>query len=155
MAKLKYGSFYFSTPAATVLAAATPLKAAGTTTELTSYEFTHTDNRLTYNGVIARDFFVHAELSITKEIATESLLTLHIAKNGVPVTGLNKQFSVGPVILDSGGTPHEIAGTQRPPVSVSGALSLSGGDYVEVWVETDTGDDITVQDGTVYTKVLG
>ena len=83
MAKLSYGSFYVSSSALTALSAATPAKAAGTTTagELPADgQFTHTSNRLTYAGTVTRDFGVTAWAAITKASGTQSKITVHIYK---------------------------------------------------------------------------
>lgn len=142
MARLTYGGFYFSTPAATTLGAATPAKAAGSTTALQLGDFTHSDNRLTYEATVTRDFEVMAAISLTKASGSASVASLLVAKNGSPVTGLRVDRSC----------PED---TDERLLVVVGNLSLTEDDYVELFLETDTGDDLTVESGVMTCKVIG
>ena len=129
-----HGEVYFSTPAATVLAAATPAKAAGTTTGLHIHGFTHTDNRLTYNGVASHDFLINATTTLTKAGGGATIGHIYIAKNGVVEPGLEIRQSMA-------GSTDQVA------MAIFGTVELATNDYVELWLSTDDGDDMTVQLG--------
>jgi hypothetical protein len=130
------GSCYVSTPASTTLAAATAAKASGTTTAGTLGNFTMpADNRLTYTGTATRDFLVSASISAAKAAGTTSLVELHIAKNGTVVTGANVRL--------------QVAATDEFQMSLVWPVSLATNDYVEIFLKDDTGDDITVNRGTL------
>ncbi len=128
-----HGDYYFSTPAATANESGTPIKAAGTTTSIDLVGFAHANNRLTYIGQTTRDFTVKLTVSFTAASATTG--TIHIATSGSVVTGLN----LSEVITNN----SELAW------SLIGSVTLATNGYVELWVETDDGDDITIQAGTV------
>jgi hypothetical protein len=129
------GSLYISTPAATTLAAATPTKAAGTTTAGTVARFTHADNRLTYTGTPTRDFRVSLSVSGAKAAGTTSLVTLYLAKNGTAITGANTRL--------------QVPATDEFNMSLDFAASLATNDYLEIFIATDTGDDVTLNRGTL------
>lgn len=141
MAKLVFASLYFSTPAATTLSAATPAKAAGTTTKMKTAEFTHTTGRLTHNGLNARTFNVLATLTLSKAAGTASAVTMSIRKNAAAVTGARVNLT--------------IADTAEHAVALAAQIDMATNDYLEIWLETDTGDDITVEDGTLVVSVAG
>ena len=143
MAKLTYGSLYFSTPVATVLAAATPLKALGTTTDMQMGDFSSTgNNRLVYGGATTRVFEVTFCGSVTKGGGGSTASSYYIYKNGTLVTGA----SVGRTIANA---------ADEGAFAVMCHVSLANTDYVELWVETDTGDDLTIQAGVLSARVLG
>jgi len=141
MAKLSYGSFTFTTPAATTLAAATPAKAAGTTTAGQLGEFTHVaDNRLRYDGLVERAFAVFVSLALLKGAGGNTQATVHVYKNGVSAGSL--AFTI-------------TNATDDLPLTWCGTILLDTNDYVELWLETDTGDDLTVRSGSMLVSVLG
>ena len=129
-----HGEIYWSTPAATTLTAATAAKAAGTTTGLHLHGFTHTDNRLTYNGIAGHDFLVNCSTTLTKAGGGATIGHIYIAINGVPETGLEIRQSLA-------NNSDEVA------MAIFGTVELTTSDYVELWVETDDGDNITVELG--------
>lgn len=137
---LSYGGYYFSAAIETPLTAATPAKALGTTTSGSLLAFTHTGNRLTFTGLIPRTFAIMATCSISSSGATNS--KVHFYKNGSPLAGATIERKV-----TTGGDIGAIA--------VMGIASLSTNDYVEMWLETDDGNSLTIEYGCVATMVLG
>ncbi len=129
------GAIYWATPAATSNGVATPIKCAGTTAaQGTALSVTQaTTNRLTYTGVATRNFKVTATVGLSAAAATNG--KLHLYKNGSLITGSTI--------------------TRVLPISDIGAMaihalvSLAPTDYVELWCETDDGDDITIQNGVL------
>lgn len=129
------GAIYFATPAATANAAATPIKCAGTTAaQGTPVKVTQaTTNRLTYTGAPTRNFAVHATVGLSSAAATNA--TVYLYKNGSLITGST--------------ITKTIAGTATDPFAIHALVSLAATDYVELWCETDDGDDITIQNGVL------
>ncbi|GAH05979.1 unnamed protein product [marine sediment metagenome] len=143
MAKLSYGSCYFSTPASTTLSAGTPVKAAGTTTTMQLGDFTHSgSNRLTYTGVTARVFNVAFAGSVTKGSGGSTLAEMYLYKNGTLIPGAD----VLRLIANA---------SDEGAAAVMCQVSLTTNDYVELWIETDTGDDLTIEAGVLSANVLG
>jgi hypothetical protein len=129
------GAIYFATPAATSNVAATPIKCAGTTAaQGTALRVTQaTTNRLTYTGVPTRNFSVEVTVSLSAAAATNG--KLHLYKNGSLITGAT--ISRVLPISDIGA------------MAVHALVSLATNDYVELWCETDDGDDITITEGVL------
>jgi len=129
------GAIYFATPAATANGIATPIKCAGTTAaQGTAVKVTQaTTNRLTYTGVPTRDFKVEATISLSAAAATNG--KIHIYKNGSPITGATIARVLP--IADVGA------------MAIHAYVSLATNDYVELWCETDDGDDITITNGVL------
>lgn len=127
------GAIYFATPAATSNEANVAIKCAGTTAaqEAAFLVTQATTNRLTYTGNRTRTFMVTATVSLSAAAATNG--KLHIYKDGALVTGATIRRVL--------------------PISDVGAMalhclaSLATNSYVELWCETDDGDDITIQNG--------
>jgi hypothetical protein len=144
MAKLTFGSCYFSTSAPTTLdsPAGTPVKAAGTTTAMLLEGFTHTDNRLTNTGVV-RTYEVRFDGSVSKGGSQQDTQTVsRIFVNGLLVTGI--------------GTARTIDNADDVGAfSVSGQVSLDTNDYIELWLETNDGYSLTVEAGVLSAKVIG
>ena len=137
------GSCYFSTPAATSNVAATPIKAAGTTTTMELTGFTSPlDNRLTYIDTEPVVFEVMFTGSVIKGGGGATESSMFIYKNGVAVPGAHIERTI-PSSTDTGA------------FAVSCQISLVTNDYVELWCETDTGDDVTVQAGVLSVKAVG
>jgi len=134
-----HGSLYWVTNVDTTTVADTPIKALGGTNGANCFGFSHSDNRLTYTGNVGRVFLVNATFSVSASGATNS--TMHIAKNGeIAVSGIKRKIGTGG---DIG------AGS----VAVLGKLKK--GDYIELWVETDDGDDLTIEAGIITVTVAG
>jgi len=143
MAKLVYGSLAFSTPAETTLAAATPTKASGTTTALVMGDFTMSaDNRLRYDGVTTRDFEVEISVSLSKASGGATNAMVHIHKNDVhdPLLTIERTLA----------NTSDIGA-----LGLSVALTLEQNDYVEIWLETTNGDNLTIEKGQMVVSVLG
>lgn len=134
------GSLYFSSSSTTSLSAATPAKAAGTTTAGTLTNFTMpSDNRLTYTGTTTRTFLVIATISATKSPGSASLVRLHLAKGGSVITGATTRATV--------------SASDEVQLHVSYPVSLATNEYVEIFLEDDTGDDVTINAGTLSATV--
>jgi hypothetical protein len=132
-----HGTMYFSTPAATTLAAATPAKASGTTTSQSLAGFTMpANNRLTYTGTVTRHFHVGVNAGVTKAGGGATVGTMSIAKNGTVETGSKVTVTVQNT-------------SDKQHMSTTWALDLATNDYIEVFLESDTGDDITIETSTV------
>ena len=133
-----YAALYFSASALTTLTAATPAKAAGTTAaQEASLNFTvGTSNRLTYTGVNAHEFHVSLSVGITKSAGGSTTGSHHLYKNGSLVTGatINRTYANA---------------TDAGAVTLIAHVSLATDDYIELWLETDSGDDLTVNDGVI------
>jgi hypothetical protein len=142
MGVLTYGAMAFTgTAVTTILDLATPLKALGSTTAGELGEFTMPlDNRLTYIGTIERAFGVLVSVSALKINGNSALATFHIAKNGAIVNlSIDRTFKNN---LNTGN------------ILIAGTVRLAENDYVELWVETDNGGDLTVEDACVVVSVL-
>jgi hypothetical protein len=130
------GAIYWATPAATANETDTPIKCAGTTAaQGTAYLVTQaTTNRLTYTGNRTRTFAVIATVGISAA-ATTTTGKLHIYKGGSPVTGstITRFFSNS----DTGA------------IAISCIVELATNEYVELWCETNDGDDLTIQNGVL------
>ena len=137
---LTFGSFYFSTPAGTTLSTSTPAKASGTTSSISLSGFTHTSNRLTYTAATTRTFHALATISMSSSGATNSIV--HLYKDGTLITGSSIERKIS-----TGGDIGAIA--------VSVTVSMAQNEYVEIWLENDDGDTMTIEAGTLVIKVLG
>ena len=143
--KLTFAGTYFSTPAETTLVAATPAKAAGTTTFSTlSQGFTQTaNNRVQLDaGQTTRTYRVTANLAVSKAGGGATEGSFYIAKNGT-VDAASKMIRTLANTSDVGS------------IIVTGIEELAAGDYIEVWLETDTGDNLTVVAGGIGCGVVG
>jgi hypothetical protein len=153
MAKLSYGALFVSSPSATTLGAATPAKAAGTTTALELGDFTHADNRLTYTQATTRDFLFALNATLVKAAGSDSVVTLHVYKNGSTSVISEPYDLTRDIVLDQDGNVHNDDIPIR--LSLTGTVELAQNDYLEVWLETDTGDDVTLQVAQMTVKVAG
>lgn len=139
--QIPYGSLYFSSSSATTLSAATPAKAAGTTAEMLSQDFTaSTSNRLTYDGTTTLNFKVSASLSASSVAGAETL-DFYIYKNGTVVTGSQIQ--------------RKVSNNDVGAVSLECIVSLATDDYVEIWVESLGGDNVVIDYGCVTASLVG
>jgi hypothetical protein len=129
------GGIYWATPAATSNAAATPIKCAGTTAaQGTAVKVTQaTTNRLTYTGGPTRNFKAESTVSISAAAATNG--KLHLYKNGSLITGAT--------------IVRAFADTAITTMAIHALVSLAATDYLELWCETDDGDDLTIQNGVL------
>jgi hypothetical protein len=132
-----YGSLYWSVPASTTLAAATPAKFAGTTVAGALSNFTMpSNNRLKYTGTSTVVVRVDLNLSVKKGAGSSSVLQIPLYKNGAVVA--NKLIT--------------LTGTDYQDVGLTWFVPMSTNDYIESWGQTDTGDDVTVYGGTMVVQ---
>lgn len=143
MSKLSFGSYYFSTPAVTTLSASTPALAAGTTTVGAEADFTGAaTNRTTYTQATTRTFKVQFTGSVSKGGGGSTEALAYLYKTGNPIAGA---VSVRTVANPS----------DNGAFSVSALTTLGTGDYIELWLETDSGDDLTIEAGTMTVHSIG
>jgi len=137
--RVRGGSMYVSTAIETVISTIdTPTKALGTTTLVTpAYDFTMpADNRMRYDGVADVLATVQCGISITAAANSQDT-TMHIAKNGTVITSSAAQRKIG-------------TGADVGRAAVGAQLVLTTNDYVEVWLENNTGTaNITVENLTM------
>ena len=137
-AALTYGGFYFSTPASTTLSAATPAKAAGTTTALPVNGFTHTaSNKITYDGATTRTFMVQASVCFTTATAAPETCFIYLYKDGSLIPGADIERKV---------STNDVG---------AALVTLATDEYVELYVETTGGDNLTIDSGSVTVRVAG
>lgn len=136
---MAFGGMYISSSATTTLTAATPAKAAGTTSSMGLNSFSHASNKLTYTGTVTRTFNIVAALSVSA--ASAETMTFFIYKNGAPITGAE---------IDRKASNNDIGA-----VVVSALVSLATNDYIEVWLESLGGADLTLDYGQVIARVAG
>lgn len=120
--------------ATTISATGTPVKVAGTTTEISiSQRFTvTTTNRATYAGAIDRDFKATVICSVSSGNGHQ--IGIYIAKNGTELNESETYVTTNASGRLENGTCHVVTG-------------LSNEDYLEVFVENNTAiTDITVED---------
>ena len=143
MALLTYGSCYVSTAVITSLAAATPQKAAGTTTAMKLAGFTSpVSNRLTYTDATTRDF--------------EIMFTGSCFKGGGGDAQLEILLHHGVSAIPGAVTLRTIASaTDNGAFAVSAQVTLAQNEYVELWLKSNTINDITISQGVLSAKVLG
>ncbi len=130
----------WTTPAATTLGVATAAKAAGTTTldgrqsPTRGVVFTMpANNRLTYGGPTTRNFRVAFWAPVTAAASSNLIVSIH--RNGTLITnGESEEFAV---TTSPSNVYHQVQ------------VELDDTDYVEVFLETDDGDDVTVGVGGV------
>ncbi len=142
-----FGGFQISTPGATTIAVAdTPVKCAGTTTEMgASTEVDAgdaTDNRLLYEGATAKAFKIDAMLTLAAASGTDQELEASIyhydasAASGAVVAG-SKVSGIA-------------AATDGICVATSAIVTLDTGDYVEIHVANVTGTpNVTAEHGVL------
>ena len=139
---LYYGGYVISdNTQTTVVTGNTYVKAANATRGIGAFGFSHSTNRLTSDGAAGRIVEVTATLCMTTSAATQAFIT--IFKNGLVVdadAAIQRAVSVG---ADTGAAACSLL------------VSMVKGDYVEVWVTTDDGDEVTLTGGTVIAKVVG
>jgi acyl-homoserine lactone acylase PvdQ len=119
--------------ATTIGAINTPVKAAGTTTaSALNQSFTHSNNRLTYNGTINRVFKVDATVNLSS--GNNNNIGVLVAKNGTVIDESRMN-----VTTSGSGAAQSIA--------VQCLASLTTNDYLELWVRNNTSTTaITVTD---------
>ena len=133
-AHVNYGVSYVSTAAETTISTQDVfVKAAGTTTEIATRNFTHTAGRLTYNGTPDINVYVSCCFSMTAA-GNSKEIDFKIAKNGTVIDSSMIRRKVG-------------TGTDVGAASVDSFIEgLSTNDYIELWVanHTDT-TNVTIE----------
>jgi hypothetical protein len=108
------------------------VKASGTTTSSTLSKFSHTSNRLTYNGAFNQSFVVHINTSV-RSAGTNQVISIGIAKNGN-------------IIAESEMTIRTTTSNQEYPGSTTAIVDLVNTDYLEVFVKNTSSTDIRLSD---------
>lgn len=118
-----YGEFYGGSGTTTITVNGTYYKISGTTTVgALMNQFTHANNRLTYNGPTK---IFHASVNGTFSAQNNDLVGIGFAKNG---SIYNQSVSTGTVGNSTNGTF----------INSTDFLELTSGDYVEVWTTNIT-----------------
>jgi hypothetical protein len=108
------------------------VKATGTTTSGTNSKFTHTTNRLTYNGAFTNSFLV--TLNVTARSAgVNQIISIGVAKNGT-------------IITESEGIIRTTTSNVEHGGSTQAVVELVANDYVELYVRNTSSTDIRVTD---------
>ncbi|WP_347926351.1 cell wall anchor protein [Pontimicrobium sp. SW4] len=135
------GNLYIAAPIETSITSVnTPVKIAGTTSPLNLFRTESLiDNRLTYVGEKTRFFSYSCALTVTSASNNQDY-SFYIAKNGV--------------ILPESKQGRKIAtGADKGSITITGVVQLSPNDYIEVWVENNTGSvNITAESMNLLMK---
>ena len=127
---------------ATTLSANTPAKVAGTTTAMSGGNgFVHTNNNLECDVATTRMYKVTATISASKAAGSTSNILFYLYKDQVAIPGATIKRTTGN--SDTGASV------------VQAQVSLADGEDVELWCETDTGDDVTVSYAQLLVETLG
>lgn len=117
------------------------VKAAGTTTAGTNNsKFTHTSNRLTYNGAFSNSFLINVNASV-RSGSTSQVISIGIAKNGT-------------IIAESEMTIRTDIANQEYPGSTLAQVEMVATDYVELFVKNTSSSNMRVSDFNIsVTKI--
>jgi len=134
------GSFYVSSAAQTTIAGAgTAVKMAGTTTAISTRQFTHTDNKLLYTGQITSRFWITATVTLDVASGADNL-SVQLFKSGALITGSEQR------VFNTAGEPSQVTAMID--------TTLATGNYIEIYVENeDTTANIDVTQA--YVMILG
>ena len=108
------------------------IKATGTTTSGTNSKFTHTTNRLTYNGAFTNSFLVTVNATV-RSGGTNQSISIGVAKNGT-------------IIAESEGIIRTATANVEHGGSTQAVLEMVSTDYVELFVKNTSSTDIRVTD---------
>ncbi len=108
------------------------VKASGTTTSGTNSKFTHTTNRLTYNGAFTGSFLVTVNAT-TRSATSNQSISIGVAKNGT-------------IIAESEGIIRTTTANVEHGGSTQAVLEMVSTDYVELFVRNTGSADIRVTD---------
>jgi hypothetical protein len=125
--------------ATTGLTQSVPAKVAGTTSlNSISQKFSHSSNRLTYDGSLSREFQVTVVASLTS--GNNKIIGLFVAKNGTTISESEMQTTT--------------SGTGRSEsITCQTILELATSDYVEIFCSNESGtQDVTVEYLNVIVK---
>lgn len=121
----------------TITTPATFVKAANTSTVAGAYRFSHTNNRLTYDGPAPASLMLVAMMSFTCA-ANNQILDFAVAINGVVQVPSKMKAKIS-------------TGTDVQAVALTAHATLAPGDYVEIWVANETSAaNITIAHGLVH-----
>ena len=148
-ATLTYGSIYFDQDFSsypdnlveTPLTASTPAKALGPTATMELGGFLATgNNRLVNDSGATRTY--EAMFAGSMSASAGCIAEAHLYKNDALVTG----STIVRKIANAG---------DQGAFAVLAQVSLDDGQYVELWIESDGGEDLTILNGVLAAKVLG
>jgi hypothetical protein len=108
------------------------IKATGTTTSGTNSKFTHTTNRLTYNGAFTNSFLVTLNATV-RSGGTNQLISIGVAKNGTAIAESEGIVRTSTANVEHGGSTQAV-------------LEMAANDYVELFVRNTSSTDIRVTD---------
>ena len=108
------------------------VKASGTTTSGTNSKFTHTTNRLTYNGAFTNSFLVTLNATV-RSAGTNQSISIGVAKNGTIITESEGIIRTATSNVEHGGSTQAV-------------LEMVANDYVELFVRNTSSTDIRVTD---------
>lgn len=101
-------------------------KILGTTTaSATNQKFSHTNNRLTYTGGIAKEFVVSASISANSVTTATANITVRIAKNGTTIADSESQATTS-------------AAGRNENFFCQTIVSLAPNDFIEVFIANNT-----------------
>jgi hypothetical protein len=108
------------------------VKANGTTTSGTNSKFTHTTNRLTYNGAFTNSFLVTLNATV-RSAGTNQSISIGVAKNGTTITESEGIVRTATANVEHGGSTQAV-------------VEMVANDYVELYVRNTSSTDIRVTD---------
>jgi hypothetical protein len=108
------------------------VKANGTTTSGTNSKFTHTTNRLTYNGAFTNSFLVTLNAT-ARSAGTNQIISIGVAKNGT-------------IISESESIIRTTTSNVEHSGSTQAVLEMVSTDYVELFVRNTSSTDIRITD---------
>ena len=108
------------------------VKATGTTTSGTNSKFTHTTNRLTYNGAFTNSFLVTVNATVRSAGSNQSI-SIGVAKNGTTITESEGIIRTATSNVEHGGSTQAV-------------LEMVANDYIELFVRNTSSTDIRVTD---------
>ena len=108
------------------------VKATGTTTSGTNSKFTHTTNRLTYNGAFTNSFLVTLNATVRSAGSNQSI-SIGVAKNGTIITESEGIIRTATSNVEHGGSTQAV-------------LEMVANDYIELFVRNTSSTDIRVTD---------
>jgi len=108
------------------------VKASGTTTSGTNSKFTHTTNRLTYNGAFTSSFLVTLNAT-ARSGGTNQSISIGVAKNGTTLTESEGIIRTTTANVEHGGSTQAV-------------VEMVANDYVELYVRNTSSTDIRVTD---------
>lgn len=116
----------------------TPVKVLGATMAGNLADFEHSDNRITYRGDETKVFHFVAAMSASRVGGGSEDYTFYFAVNDI----VQNKTHIRRTLTSSGGS-----------ISLTGLLSLDTNDYVELWVENNSGTgDALVEDINYNTR---